>query len=104
MHDARPGGPAAGAAGHMAASLSPGARPLSWQIMVGEGILYCCLAKRRSGVGLEPNINAGGCNFNSFLRRAVRFVGECASTGRGSGGPDRRVLFTDRHSVSRAVI
>lgn len=44
-------------------------------IMVGEGILYCCLAKRRSGLGLEPNINAGGCNFNSFLRRAVRFVG-----------------------------
>ncbi|KAM5256285.1 phospholipid phosphatase-related protein type 4 isoform 2-T2 [Ctenodactylus gundi] len=44
-------------------------------IMVGEGILYCCLSKRRNGVGLEPNINAGGCNFNSFLRRAVRFVG-----------------------------
>ncbi|XP_035307924.1 phospholipid phosphatase-related protein type 4 isoform X3 [Cricetulus griseus] len=44
-------------------------------IMVGEGILYCCLSKRRNGAGLEPNINAGGCNFNSFLRRAVRFVG-----------------------------
>ncbi|XP_025247596.1 phospholipid phosphatase-related protein type 4 isoform X2 [Theropithecus gelada] len=44
-------------------------------IMVGEGILYCCFSKRRNGVGLEPNINAGGCNFNSFLRRAVRFVG-----------------------------
>uniref|UniRef100_A0A8C0CAP0 Phospholipid phosphatase related 4 n=1 Tax=Balaenoptera musculus TaxID=9771 RepID=A0A8C0CAP0_BALMU len=44
-------------------------------IMVGEGILYCCLSKRRNGIGLEPNINAGGCNFNSFLRRAVRFVG-----------------------------
>uniref|UniRef100_A0A2R8P9N1 Phospholipid phosphatase related 4 n=1 Tax=Callithrix jacchus TaxID=9483 RepID=A0A2R8P9N1_CALJA len=44
-------------------------------IMLGEGILYCCLSKRRNGVGLEPNINAGGCNFNSFLRRAVRFVG-----------------------------
>uniref|UniRef100_A0A2R8NEB8 Phospholipid phosphatase related 4 n=1 Tax=Callithrix jacchus TaxID=9483 RepID=A0A2R8NEB8_CALJA len=45
------------------------------EIMLGEGILYCCLSKRRNGVGLEPNINAGGCNFNSFLRRAVRFVG-----------------------------
>jgi lipid phosphate phosphatase-related protein type 3/4 len=45
--------------------------------MVGEGILYCCLSKRRNGAGLEPNINAGGCNFNSFLRRAVRFVGGC---------------------------
>ncbi|XP_042729713.1 2-lysophosphatidate phosphatase PLPPR4 isoform X3 [Lagopus leucura] len=44
-------------------------------IMVGEGILYCCLSKRRNGIGTEANINAGGCNFNSFLRRAVRFVG-----------------------------
>ncbi|XP_016060037.1 PREDICTED: phospholipid phosphatase-related protein type 4 [Miniopterus natalensis] len=44
-------------------------------IMVGEGILYCCVSKGRPGAGLEPNINAGGCNFNSFLRRAVRFVG-----------------------------
>ncbi|KAM7014402.1 phospholipid phosphatase-related protein type 4 isoform 2-T2 [Passerculus sandwichensis] len=44
-------------------------------IMIGEGILYCCLSKRRNGIGTEANINAGGCNFNSFLRRAVRFVG-----------------------------
>ncbi|KAM6454394.1 phospholipid phosphatase-related protein type 4 [Liasis olivaceus] len=44
-------------------------------IMVGESILYCCLSKRRNGIGAEANINAGGCNFNSFLRRAVRFVG-----------------------------
>ncbi|XP_029474442.1 phospholipid phosphatase-related protein type 4 [Rhinatrema bivittatum] len=44
-------------------------------IMVGEGVLYCCLAKRRNGMGAEANINAGGCNFNSFLRRAVRFIG-----------------------------
>ncbi|XP_038649851.1 2-lysophosphatidate phosphatase PLPPR4 [Scyliorhinus canicula] len=44
-------------------------------IMIGEGILYCCLTKRRNGIGSEANINAGGCNFNSFLRRAVRFVG-----------------------------
>ncbi|XP_030062862.1 phospholipid phosphatase-related protein type 4 isoform X2 [Microcaecilia unicolor] len=44
-------------------------------IMVGEGVLYCCLSKRRNGMGAEANINAGGCNFNSFLRRAVRFIG-----------------------------
>nr|XP_033772486.1 phospholipid phosphatase-related protein type 4 isoform X1 [Geotrypetes seraphini] len=44
-------------------------------IMVGEGVLYCCLSKRRNGIGAEANINAGGCNFNSFLRRAVRFIG-----------------------------
>ncbi|XP_051867697.1 phospholipid phosphatase-related protein type 4-like isoform X1 [Pristis pectinata] len=44
-------------------------------IMIGEGILYCCLTKRRNGIAPEANINAGGCNFNSFLRRAVRFVG-----------------------------
>ncbi|EOB03155.1 Lipid phosphate phosphatase-related protein type 3, partial [Anas platyrhynchos] len=25
--------------------------------------------------GAEGSINAGGCNFNSFLRRTVRFVG-----------------------------
>ncbi|XP_043941648.1 2-lysophosphatidate phosphatase PLPPR4 [Protopterus annectens] len=44
-------------------------------IMIGEGILYCCFSKRRNGFGTEANINAGGCNFNSFLRRGVRFVG-----------------------------
>lgn len=26
--------------------------------------------------GPEGSIHAGGCNFNSFLRRTVRFVGE----------------------------
>lgn len=45
--------------------------------MVGEGILYCCFFKRRNGVGLEFNINVGGCNFNFFFRRVVRFVGGC---------------------------
>ncbi|KAM3593403.1 uncharacterized protein V6R79_012211 [Siganus canaliculatus] len=44
-------------------------------IMVGEAILFCCLSRRKSGVGAEANINAAGCNFNSFIRRAVRFVG-----------------------------
>ncbi|KAJ8397546.1 hypothetical protein AAFF_G00438220 [Aldrovandia affinis] len=44
-------------------------------IMIGEGILYCCLSRRRNGVGPEANINAAGCNFNSYIRRAVRFVG-----------------------------
>ncbi|XP_023660239.2 phospholipid phosphatase-related protein type 4 isoform X1 [Paramormyrops kingsleyae] len=44
-------------------------------IMIGEGILYCCLIKRGYVAGTELNINAAGCNFNSYIRRAVRFVG-----------------------------
>ncbi|XP_004689457.1 PREDICTED: lipid phosphate phosphatase-related protein type 3 [Condylura cristata] len=47
--------------------------------MVGEGVLYCLqspLWGRGGGPGAaEGSINAGGCNFNSFLRRTVRFVG-----------------------------
>ncbi|XP_033841722.1 phospholipid phosphatase-related protein type 4 [Periophthalmus magnuspinnatus] len=42
-------------------------------IMIGEAILFCCVSRRRGGT--EANINAAGCNFNSFIRRAVRFVG-----------------------------
>lgn len=48
---------------------------LCWQIMIGEAILFCCLSRRKLGGGAEANINAAGCNFNSFIRRAVRFVG-----------------------------
>ncbi|XP_042573994.1 2-lysophosphatidate phosphatase PLPPR4-like [Cyprinus carpio] len=44
-------------------------------IMIGEGILYCCLARRNITIKTEANINAAGCNFNSYIRRAVRFVG-----------------------------
>ncbi|KAM4533879.1 phospholipid phosphatase-related protein type 4 isoform 1-T1 [Odontesthes bonariensis] len=44
-------------------------------IMVGEAILFCCLSRKKSGAGAEANINAAGCNFNSFIRRAIRFVG-----------------------------
>ncbi|TKS88088.1 Phospholipid phosphatase-related protein type 4 [Collichthys lucidus] len=44
-------------------------------IMIGEAILFCCLSRKKSGVGAEANINAAGCNFNSFIRRAVRFIG-----------------------------
>ncbi|XP_076977520.1 phospholipid phosphatase-related protein type 3 isoform X2 [Tamandua tetradactyla] len=48
-------------------------------IMVGEGVLYCLQSRlwgRGGGPGgPEGSINAGGCNFNSFLRRTVRFVG-----------------------------
>ncbi|XP_068438465.1 phospholipid phosphatase-related protein type 4 [Clinocottus analis] len=44
-------------------------------IMIGEAILFCCLSRRKSGAGAEANINAAGCNFNSFIRRAVRFIG-----------------------------
>uniref|UniRef100_H2QET4 Phospholipid phosphatase-related protein type 3 n=1 Tax=Pan troglodytes TaxID=9598 RepID=H2QET4_PANTR len=48
-------------------------------IMVAEGMLYCLQSRlwgRAGGpAGAEGSINAGGCNFNSFLRRTVRFVG-----------------------------
>ncbi|KAG7336057.1 hypothetical protein KOW79_000750 [Hemibagrus wyckioides] len=44
-------------------------------IMIGEGILFCWLSKTQSGPGAEANINAAGCNFNSYVRRAIRFVG-----------------------------
>ncbi|XP_013882047.1 lipid phosphate phosphatase-related protein type 3 isoform X2 [Austrofundulus limnaeus] len=43
-------------------------------IMLVEGAIYCLqshLKIHRS----EGSINAGGCSFNSFLRRTVRFVG-----------------------------
>lgn len=48
------------------------------QIMVGEGMVYCLQSRLwgRGRGGTEGSINAGGCNFNSFLRRTVRFVGE----------------------------
>ncbi|OCT97566.1 phospholipid phosphatase-related protein type 3 [Xenopus laevis] len=44
-------------------------------IMVGEGALYCIQSKLKGRSSSEGSINAGGCNFNSFLRRTVRFVG-----------------------------
>lgn len=46
-------------------------------IMVGEGMVYCLQSRLwgRGPGGVEGSINAGGCNFNSFLRRTVRFVG-----------------------------
>ncbi|KAK5877600.1 hypothetical protein CesoFtcFv8_025090 [Champsocephalus esox] len=44
-------------------------------IMIGEAIVFCCTSRRKSGGGAEANINAAGCNFNSYIRRAVRFVG-----------------------------
>ncbi|KAM8986910.1 phospholipid phosphatase-related protein type 3 isoform 1-T2 [Ara ararauna] len=44
-------------------------------IMVGEGIVYCLQSRLKGRAGAEGSINAGGCNFNSFLRRTVRFVG-----------------------------
>ncbi|XP_030259207.1 phospholipid phosphatase-related protein type 4-like isoform X2 [Sparus aurata] len=42
-------------------------------ILIGEAILYCYLSRRSSTT--EANINAAGCNFNSYIRRAVRFIG-----------------------------
>ncbi|KAK2869020.1 hypothetical protein Q7C36_000891 [Tachysurus vachellii] len=44
-------------------------------IMIGEGIVYCMQSRLKIVSGNEGSINAGGCNFNSFLRRTVRFVG-----------------------------
>lgn len=54
-------------------------------------MLYCLQSRlwgRAGGAGgAEGSINAGGCNFNSFLRRTVRFVGEFP---RSSPAPPRR--------------
>ncbi|KAJ0059064.1 hypothetical protein NL108_007435 [Boleophthalmus pectinirostris] len=44
-------------------------------ILIGEAILYCYLSRRSSSAHTEANINAAGCNFNSYIRRAVRFIG-----------------------------
>ncbi|KAJ8371991.1 hypothetical protein AAFF_G00298130 [Aldrovandia affinis] len=44
-------------------------------IMLGEGLLYCLQSRLKTRPRAEGSINAGGCNFNSFLRRTVRFVG-----------------------------
>ncbi|XP_056250246.1 phospholipid phosphatase-related protein type 3-like [Seriola aureovittata] len=44
-------------------------------IMMGEGLMYCMQSKLKSCPKSESSINAGGCSFNSFLRRTVRFVG-----------------------------
>ncbi|KAL2090148.1 hypothetical protein ACEWY4_014836 [Coilia grayii] len=45
--------------------------------MMGEGLIYCMQSRLKIRPGNEGSINAGGCNFNSFLRRTVRFVGVC---------------------------
>uniref|UniRef100_A0A3Q1GA83 Phospholipid phosphatase-related protein type 3 n=1 Tax=Acanthochromis polyacanthus TaxID=80966 RepID=A0A3Q1GA83_9TELE len=44
-------------------------------IMMGEGLMYCMQSKMKTCPKSEGSINAGGCSFNSFLRRTVRFVG-----------------------------
>uniref|UniRef100_A0A7N6C351 Phospholipid phosphatase-related protein type 3 n=1 Tax=Anabas testudineus TaxID=64144 RepID=A0A7N6C351_ANATE len=44
-------------------------------ILIGEAILYCYLSRKSSAAHTEANINAAGCNFNSYIRRAVRFIG-----------------------------
>lgn len=60
----------------MCDGLSDGLIPLlSSQIMVGEAVVFCCQSRRNCGAAAEANINAAGCNFNSFIRRAVRFIG-----------------------------
>ncbi|XP_056132918.1 phospholipid phosphatase-related protein type 3 [Lampris incognitus] len=45
------------------------------EIMMGEGLLYCLQSPLRIRAASEGSISAGGCSFNSFLRRTVRFVG-----------------------------
>ncbi|XP_062410493.1 phospholipid phosphatase-related protein type 3a [Sardina pilchardus] len=44
-------------------------------IMIGEALMYCMQSHLKQRRSCEGSINAGGCNFNSFLRRTVRFVG-----------------------------
>ncbi|KAK5599295.1 hypothetical protein CRENBAI_023286 [Crenichthys baileyi] len=44
------------------------------EIMLVEAVIYC-LQPRLKIHRAEGSINAGGCSFNSFLRRTVRFVG-----------------------------
>ncbi|KAG9264713.1 phospholipid phosphatase-related protein type 3-like [Astyanax mexicanus] len=44
-------------------------------IMLGEALIYCMQSRLKARPGSESSINAGGCSFNSFLRRTVRFVG-----------------------------
>ncbi|KAM4552888.1 phospholipid phosphatase-related protein type 4-like [Odontesthes bonariensis] len=44
-------------------------------ILIGEAILYCYLSRRSSATQTEADISAAGCNFNSYIRRAVRFIG-----------------------------
>ncbi|KAM9398179.1 phospholipid phosphatase-related protein type 3-like isoform 2-T2 [Salvelinus alpinus] len=43
-------------------------------IMLGEGLVYCYQSRVKQSKA-DGSIIAGGCNFNSFLRRTVRFVG-----------------------------
>ncbi|XP_062872906.1 phospholipid phosphatase-related protein type 3a [Trichomycterus rosablanca] len=43
-------------------------------IMVAEALIYCTQSRVKFR-GAEGTINASGWNFNSFLRRTVRFVG-----------------------------
>ncbi|XP_057712403.1 phospholipid phosphatase-related protein type 4-like [Corythoichthys intestinalis] len=44
-------------------------------ILIGEAILFCYLSRRSSTIQTEANISAAGCNFNSYIRRVVRFIG-----------------------------
>lgn len=42
--------------------------------MLVEGLIYCLQSRLKLRTP-EGSITAGGCSFNSFLRRTVRFVG-----------------------------
>ncbi|XP_038024998.2 phospholipid phosphatase-related protein type 3 isoform X3 [Anas platyrhynchos] len=71
-------------------------------IMVGEGIVYCLQSRLKGRAGAEGSINAGGCNFNSFLRRTVRCPRVRALCHRPGDGRDPaghrlpRALLPDR--------
>lgn len=43
----------------------------------------------------EANINAAGCNFNSYIRRAVRFIG---------GNKNTRAFYADFQSENTSNI
>ncbi|XP_019734636.1 phospholipid phosphatase-related protein type 4-like isoform X2 [Hippocampus comes] len=45
------------------------------EILIGEAVLFCYLSRRSSTMQTESNITAAGCNFNSYIRRVVRFIG-----------------------------
>ncbi|XP_014814070.1 PREDICTED: lipid phosphate phosphatase-related protein type 3 isoform X5 [Calidris pugnax] len=68
-------------------------------IMVGEGIVYCLQSRLKGRAGAEGSINAGGCNFNSFLRRTVRRP-RVRALCHGPG--DRR--YPTGHGLPRALL
>ena len=67
--------------------------------------MYCMQSKLKTCPKSESSINAGGCSFNSFLRRTVRFVGMCNFSfffeGWGGGGSHCHSLI---HSIEQGTV